>query len=291
MKKTIFAVMMSFSLFTMASDDVVKDASNKDKESDFSQYVFKIIESTQAALDEAYDGIESQMAETVKTSSKKLLAKPIIFKALINSAKIRFEADIEEADDEDAIKDNKPYYASMAMAGLQTQLRQVTGAMTKNEMIARARIISDVAKYYNRKDPSMCRYLPQDFSVLLNIESEWVAEVDEERLENAIEAEIKAIERVYKGVDSVIVADVDTQALFSKFASEWFSGISEQEKERISVSRNSGNYCVLWSIILNDAAKMSEVYPSASRKILLPLMTMPTRGWLDVDKWGFKPIQ
>lgn len=265
------------------------DAPTASKDSSFAPAVFKVIESTQLALDEMYDGIESEMANTTKTASKRLLAHPVVFKGLIKSAEVRFEA--EKAAAEEALDENPGLYAKMAMAGLQTSLRQSPGVMTRPELISRARLISEVAKYYNKKDPSMCRYLPQDFTLLLNVDAPWIGEVEESFLESALEGESNAVIRMYSGVTPVIISDVDRQSLFSKFAAEWFSSLSPDEKARIAVSRNSGNYCVLWNIILNDAAKMSEAFPKASTKVLLPLLTMPTRGWLDVDNWGFTPKQ
>lgn len=252
--------------------------------SPFAPAVFKVIESTQHSLDEMYDPIESEMAEVLKNASKQLLADPLIFKALTTNAEQRFEAD--KASEEETVEENHARYANLAMAGLQSALRVTPGVMTRQELIDRAQLIAAIARYYDRKDSTLCRYLPQDFTVLLNIDAPWVELVDQELLEKGIEGERNAIRRIYQGVNPIVIADVDVQNIFSKFAAEWFSGLPEKERGQIALARLNGNYCPLWSTLLKDGAKMSQAFPKASQKVLLPLLTMPTRGWLDVGSWN-----
>lgn len=288
-----FLLCLSFSGWVLASDPAVDpstadDATEAQKPAEkpvspFAPAVFKVIESTQHSLDEMYDPIESEMAEVLKDASKKLLADPAIFKALTVNAEQRFQAD--KASEEDGVEDNPTRYAKLAMASLQSSLRMSPGVMTRQELMDRALLIAEVAKYYERKDPTLCRYLPQDFSVLLNVDAPWVAEVDQDILEKGIESERNAVMRMYSGVSPIVIVDVDVQNIFSKFAGEWYAGLPEEEQSLIGIARNSGNFCPLWSTMLKDAAKMSTAFPKASQKVLLPLLTMPTRGWLDVGSW------
>lgn len=289
-----FLLCLSFSGWVLANDPsadqspvgasaAAAESQTETPASPFAPAVFKVIESTQHSLDEMYDPIESEMAEVLKDASKKLLADPVIFKALTLNAESRYEAD--KASEEEGIEENPVRYAKLAMAGLQSSLRMSPGVMTRQELMDRALLIAEVAKYYERKDPTLCRYLPQDFSVLLNVDAPWVAEVDQTILENGINGERNAVLRMHKGVSPIVIVDVDVQSIFSKFAVEWFSGLAEKEQNYISVARNSGNFCPLWGTLLKDAAKISTAFPKASNKIVLPLLTMPTRGWLDVGRW------
>jgi len=252
--------------------------------SPYAPAVFKIIEATQHSLDEMYDPIESEMAEVLKNASKQILAHPDIFKSLTHNAEMRFAAD--KASEEETVEEDKIRYAKLAMAGLQTSLRMTPGVMTRQELIDRAQLIAAIARYYDRKDSTLCRYLPQDFSVLLNVDAPWVEEVDQELLEKGIAGERAAILRMHQGVSPIVIADVDVQNIFSKFAAEWFAGLLDQERSAIALARVNGNYCPLWGTLLKDSAKMTQSFPKASQKVLLPLLTMPTRGWLDVGSWS-----
>jgi hypothetical protein len=289
-----FLLCLSFSGWVLANDPAADqspdeasaaaaESHSETPASPFAPAVFKVIESTQHSLDEMYDPIESEMAEVLKNASKQLLADPAIFKGLTLNAEQRFQAD--KASEEEGVDDNPARYAKLAMAGLQSALRMSPGVMTRQELMDRALLIAAVAKYYERKDPTLCRYLPQDFTVLLNVDAPWVAEVDQDILEKAIEGERSAVMRMFSGINPIIIVDVDVQNIFSKFAGEWYSGLPDQEQSLIGIARNSGNFCPLWSTLLKDAAKMSTAFPKASQKVLLPLLTMPTRGWLDVGSW------
>lgn len=254
-------------------------------DSPFTPAVFKVVEATQQSLDEAFGPVESQMADELSKASKQILAHPVVFKALVANAQARQAADHEDEEESQEVSHGK--YAKLAMAGLQTALRQSPGVMTRQELANRAVLISQVARYYGKHDPSMCRYLPQDFSILLNVDAPWVSEVEESVLEQAIADEKDALVRYYNGVMPIIIVDADVQTIFSKFAAEWLAGLDSKTKSEIASARSLGDYCTLWSQLLKDGARMSSSFPQAAHKVLLPLMTMPTRGWLDVGRWGF----
>lgn len=278
------------SMTAMADQNTKGDGEGGDPNQVASPYagaVFQLAEATLGAMREIYDQIDSSSASLVPDHTQKLLTSKAVFKALMENAKIRFEADKKA--EEDPLEEDPAKYARMAMAGLQTSIRQSPGVMTKPEVINRAKLIAEVADYYAKNNPAMCRFLPNDFTILLSVDSPWVAHVNPEILEQAIEDEYNATVRLYSGAYPVVVTDVDAQMLYAKFATEWLEGLPEDDLNQIAEARRQGNYCLLWSAMLKDGVQMSRAFPTAVNKVILPLMTMPSRGWLDVGKWFSQP--
>lgn len=262
---------------------------NEDQDLAFSRAVMGIAMATQASIESEMDSIESISADILRAASQEILSDPEIIAVLARNAKHRYLIDQEAS--EDVIEADFDRYANLAMGSLQTALRQTPGVMTQRELTTRARLLSHIARFYSRRDASMCRYLPQDISLLLNVDAPWIEFIDESLAEQAILDERNAIKRVLGGTMPIIINDADVQLVFSRFAGEWFSGLDDQSRQIISQSRSKGDYCDLWQKLLTDSANMAESFPAATHRVLLPLLTMPTRGWLDVGLWGLKQAE
>lgn len=258
-----------------------KGADPQDEKGPYAEALFKLIENTQSAIHEAMAPVETELANTVEQASKKLLAEQDIYKALLRMAIYRDKLNEEDSNPERASR--------AAMGSLQSLLRQAPGVMDNEALINRAKLIAQVATYYGKHDPSMCRYLPQDYSTLLVIDAPWLTDVDEDLVTQAIADETKAVKTILSGVPPLVINDVDVQKVFSKFAGEWLGSLDQDSVRKVAEARAQGNYCPLWATMLTDISRMSEPYPSSIQKILLPMLTMPTRGWLDVGLWAYRP--
>ncbi|WP_315694891.1 hypothetical protein [Pseudomonas taiwanensis] len=261
--------------------DQVKGADAKDEKGPYAEALFKLIENSQNAIHDAMAPVETELANTVEQASKSLLADQDIYKALLKMAIYRDKLNDEEANPERASR--------AAMGSLQSLLRQAPGVMNNEALINRAKLIAQVATYYGKHDPSMCRYLPQDYSTLLVVDAPWLTDVDEDLVTQAIVDETKAVKTILVGVPPLVINDVDVQKVFSKFAGEWLGSLDQENVRKVAEARAQGNYCPLWATMLTDISRMSEPYPSSIQKILLPMLTMPTRGWLDVGLWAYRP--
>jgi hypothetical protein len=266
------------------SDASAKDAKDKpviDEKAIYAEALFKLIEQTQNSIHEAMTPVETDLATTVEQASKTLLADKDVYKALLGMAMYRDK--LNEGD-------SNPERASRAaMGSLQSLLRQAPGVMNNAALINRAKLIAQIAKYYGKHDPSLCRYLPQDYSTLLVVDAPWLTDVDDDLVTQAIADETQAVKTILSGVPPLVINDSDVQAVFSKFAGEWLGSLDEDTTRKVAEGRAQGNYCVLWSAMLTDISKMSDAYPGSTQKILLPMLTMPTRGWLDVGLWSYRP--
>lgn len=247
----------------------------------YAEALFKLIEQTQAAIHEAMSPVETELANTVEKASKSLLADQDVYKALLGMAIYRDKLNEHDSNPERASR--------AAMGSLQSMLRQTPGVMNDEALINRAKLIAQVAQYYGKHDPSLCRYLPQDYSTLLVVDAPWLVDVEEDLVAQAISDETKAVKTILSGVPPLVINDVDVQKVFSKFAGEWLGSLDEGTVREVAESRAQGNYCPLWSAMLTDISKMSEAYPSSVQKILLPMLTLPSRGWLDVGLWSYRP--
>jgi len=257
-----------------------KDSKKDDAKAPYAAALFKLIEETQGTIHDAMLPIETELANDVEKSSKQLLSDNVVYGALLKMAMYRDTLNGEESNPERA--------ARSAMGSLQSMLRQTPGVMSNEALINRARLIAQVAKYYSRKDPSLCRYYPQDFSILLSVDAPWLTDVDEDVARQAMADELKATKAMLEGMPPLIINDTDVQTVFSKFAGEWIGGLDPETVKTIAIAKGQANYCELWRYLLEDVAKMTESYPGAGQKLLLPLLTLPTRGWLDVGQWSYR---
>lgn len=258
-------------------------AQKDDSKAPYAAALFKLIEETQNTIHEAMLPVESELANDVERSSKQLLADPEVYGSLLKMAMYRDSLNGEESNPDRA--------ARSAMGSLQSMLRQTPGVMSNENLINRARLIAQVAKYYSKHDPSLCRYYPQDFSILLSVDAPWLTDVDEDIARQAIDDEAKAVKTMLSGMPPLIINDTDVQGVFSKFAGEWLTSLNEETIKTIALAKANANYCELWRYLLEDVSKMTEAYPSAGQRLLLPLMTLPTRGWLDTGLWSYKLAQ
>jgi hypothetical protein len=243
--------------------------------------MFKLIEQTLSSIHEAMSPVETDLATAVEQASKSLLADKDIYKSLLGMAMYRDKLNGDSPNPERASR--------AAMGSLQSLLRQAPGVMDNAALINRAKLIAQVAKYYGKHDPSLCRYLPQDYSTLLVVDAPWLTDVDEDLVTVAITDETKAVKTILSGVPPLVINDSDVQSVFSKFAGEWLGSLDEDTVRKVAEARAQGNYCTLWTEMLTDISKMSDAYPGSTQKILLPMLTMPTRGWLDVGLWSYRP--
>lgn len=257
-----------------------KDSKKDDAKAPYAAALFKLIEETQGTIHDAMLPIETELANDVEKSSKQLLSDNVVYGALLKMAMYRDTLNGEESNPERA--------ARSAMGSLQSMLRQTPGVMSNEALINRARLIAQVAKYYSKKDPSLCRYYPQDFSILLSVDAPWLTDVDEDVARQAMADELKATKAMLEGMPPLIINDTDVQTVFSKFAGEWIGGLDPETVKTIAIAKGQANYCELWRYLLEDVAKMTESYPGAGQKLLLPLLTLPTRGWLDVGQWSYR---
>ncbi|MBD8088563.1 hypothetical protein IFT48_00965 [Pseudomonas fluorescens] len=264
---------------TDASKDSAKDA-KPDPKAPYAAALFKLIEETQGTIHDAMQPVETELANEVEKTSKQLLADNVVYGALLKMAMYRDTLNGEESNPERA--------ARSAMGSLQSMLRQTPGVMSNEALINRARLVAQVSKYYSKKDPSLCRYYPQDFSILLSVDAPWLTDVDEDVARQAMSDELKAIKAMLEGMPPLIINDTDVQTVFSKFAGEWLGGLDKDTVRIIAVAKAEANYCELWRYMLEDVSKMTEAYPSAGQKLLLPMLTLPTRGWLDVGQWSYR---
>jgi hypothetical protein len=270
---------------TKPSPSAVKQDPSKPTDADikaqYSAALFKLIARTQSTIHESLSPVETDLATKVEVASKQLLADKDVYNALLNMAMYRDKLNGDDSNPERASRS--------AMGTLQSLLRQTPGVMDNAALINRAKLIAKIAKYYGKHDPSLCSYYPQDYSTLLTVDAPWLTDVDEDLVTQALEDEAKAVKTILSGIPPLIINDSDVQKVFAKFAGEWLGSVDEATVKEVAQSRSQGNYCVLWSAMLNDIAKMSEAYPGSTQKILLPMLTTPTRGWLDVGLWSYRP--
>lgn len=251
----------------------------------FSQSVMVLVQQSMDSLNLVMEPLESVQAQQLKETTGQLLSAPTTIALIATSAKLRYLADkVHQEDEQDATDYGR--YAGLAMTGLQSSLRLSAGVMTREELRVRAKLVSEVAAYYGKHDASMCRYLPQDFALLMNVDLPWIERVDADLVEQAIEDEAAAVIRMLGGVMPIVQNDADAQQIFSQFALEWFKSLEPGIQASIGADRAVGNYCSLWQHLLKDLAKMSQQAPNAAQRLILPALTLPTRGWLDVGIWG-----
>lgn len=252
----------------------------KDPRAPYSAALFPLIEKTQVALAEAMTPIESALADELVSKTKKFLADKEVYQRLVEMAYERAKAD-EVTDDPDK-------YAKQSLSALTASIRLTPGVMGQQALVNRAKLMSQVAKYYSKHDPSMCRYIPSDFSILMSVDAPWVTEVDDTLFSQAIDDEIDATKRMMGGSLPIGVNDSDAQLVFSKFAGEWLGGLDAETRFQIGSAKTNGDYCQLWKYMFNDFSKMAETFPAASDKVLRPLFTMMSRGWLDAGLWSYE---
>jgi hypothetical protein len=270
-----------FVIHSSANADAAKPAETPpDPRAPFSAAMFPLIEKTQQAMAESMAPIESPLADVLVDKTKKLLADKVVYQHLVDMAYERSKAD--------DVSEEPEHYAKQALAAFNASLRLTPGVMGRPALMNRARLLSQVADYYSKNKPSMCRYIPADFSIVMSVDAPWVAGVDEDVFNQALDDEINAIKQMLAGSLPYGVNDSDAQMVFSKFAGEWLVGLDADTRYRIGLAKTNGNYCLLWKYMFKDFANMSESYPNASNKVLRPVLTMMSRGWLDSGLWSYE---
>lgn len=283
--RLVFALILSLCLSQSA---LAKNEADMDLL--FSQSVMALVQKSMDSLHQVMDPLESVQAQHLKDTTGHLLSAPTTVSMIATSAKLRYLADKKDHDTEDQDGIDYMRYAGLAMTGFQSSLSQSPGVMTRDELRIRARLVAEVAAFYSERDASMCRYLPQDFTLLMNVDLPWIERVDADLVEQAIEDEASAVIRMLGGTMPIIQTDPDTQQVFSSFALEWFKGLEPTIQVGIGADQAVGNYCSLWSHLLKDLEKMAGVAPNAAYRLILPALTLPNRGWLDVGQWGVRQV-
>lgn len=258
-----------------------KDAkAEKDAKAALSKALFPMIEETQDAMNKALGSVRSDLAADLESKTKQLLADPEVYAALVNMAYQRKKMESEPREDE--------AYAAEALSSLNGSLRLSPGVMSDDAILTRATLLSQIAGYYSSKQPPMCRYIPSDFSILMNIDAPWLVNVDAEVFHQAIDDEYRAIKLMLTGVLPRHVNDSDKQMAISKFAGHWLSSLDEESRYRIAAAKQAGNYCELWSGMLKDMVKMADNFPDTKRKVVGPFLVSMTRGWMDSGLWSYE---
>lgn len=262
----------------------IKDSKQTEQEAklkkEMSSALFKIIEQTQGSMSDALGMVRSDLAEDLQAKTKQLLADPSVYNALLTMA-------LERRKHDDDPKENA-VYAAEAMSSLNGSLRLTPGVMSDKALVRRSKLLASVASYYSQKDPQMCRYLPSDFSILMNIDAPWLVNVDADLFHEAIDDEYAAIKLMISGVLPRNVNDSDKQTALSKFAGRWLNSLSEDDRYRVAASKQEGNYCDLWNSMLTDMVKMSDGFPDTTKKIMAPFLVSMTRGWMDSALWSYE---
>lgn len=288
-RKTLLAVLLASAVSSLAvaadtppvaGQAKTETSAAKDPRAPYSAALFPLIAKTQAALTEAMTPVESALADELVDKSKKFLADKQVYQRLVEMAYERAQAD--------GVTDDPDKYAKQSLAALTASIRLTPGLMGRDALVNRAKLMSQVAKFYSKHDPSMCRYIPADFSILMSVDAPWVAEVDDTVFTQALDDEIDAAKRMMGGSLPIGVNDSDAQLVFSKFAGEWLGGLDAETRYQIGSAKTNGNYCQLWKFMFLDFSKMAETFPSASDKVLRPIFTMMSRGWLDAGLWSYE---
>lgn len=283
LKKTLILTSLLFFIHSSvsAADAAKKPAETPpDPRAPYSAALFPLVEKTQQAMVESMAPIESPLADVLVDKTKKLLADKVVYQHLVDMAYERSKAD--------DVNDDPEHYAKQALSAFNATIRLTPGVMGRPALINRAKLLSQVADYYSKNKPAMCRYIPADFSMILSVDAPWVAGVEEDVFNQALDDEIDAIKRMLGGSLPFGINDSDAQLVFSKFAGEWLGGLDADTRYRIGLAKTNGNYCLLWKYMFKDFANMSETYPRASDKVLRPVLTMMSRGWLDSGLWSYE---
>lgn len=255
-------------------------AAEKEAKASISKALFPLIEETQESMNKALGSVRSDLAADLELKTKQFLAEQDVYTALVNMAFQRKKMDQGEKED--------VFYAAEALSSLNASLRLTPGVMSDDALINRAKLLSQIAGYYSAKQPQMCRYIPADFSILMNIDAPWLTSVDAEVFSHAMDDEYKAIKLMLTGMLPRNVNDSDKQMAISKFAGRWLGSLSEEDRYRIAAAKQEGNYCELWKFMLKDMAKMADNFPDTSRKVIGPFMLSMTRGWMDSGLWSYE---
>lgn len=288
-RKTLLTILLASSVSSLAlAGDTTSETGQvkneggaaKDPRAPYSAALFPLIEKTQTVLVDAMAPVESASADELVSKSKQFLADKLVYQRLVEMAYERAMADDVT---NDPIK-----YAKQSLEALTTSIRLTPGLMGREALVNRAKLMSEVAKFYSKHDPSMCRYIPADFSILLSVDAPWMAEVDESVFTKALDDEIAAAKRMMAGSLPIGINDSDSQLVFSKFAGEWLGGLDAETRYQIGTAKTNGDYCQLWKYMFLDFSKMAESFPSASDKVLRPIFTMMSRGWLDAGLWSYE---
>lgn len=288
-RKTLLTILLASSVSSLAlAGDTTSETGQvkneggaaKDPRAPYSAALFPLIEKTQTVLVDAMAPVESASADELVSKSKQFLADKLVYQRLVEMAYERAMADDVT---NDPIK-----YAKQSLEALTTSIRLTPGLMGREALVNRAKLMSQVAKFYSKHDPSMCRYIPADFSILLSVDAPWMAEVDESVFTRALDDEIAAAKRMMAGSLPIGINDSDSQLVFSKFAGEWLGGLDAETRYQIGTAKTNGDYCQLWKYMFLDFSKMAESFPSASDKVLRPIFTMMSRGWLDAGLWSYE---
>lgn len=251
-----------------------------DPRAPFSAALFPLIEKTQQQIVESMSPIESPFADILVDRTKKLLADKDVYQRLVDMAYERSKAD--------DVSNEPEHYARQALVAFTSSLRLAPGVMGRQALINRAKLLSQVSDYYSKNKPSMCRYIPADFSMIMSVDAPWLAGVEEDVFEQALDDEVDAIKRMLGGALPIGINDSDAQMVFSKLAVEWLQGIDAETRYRIGLARTNGNYCLLWKYMFKDFGNMADKMPPASDKVLRPVLTMMSRGWLDSGLWSYE---
>ena len=215
-RKTLLAILLASAVSSLAvAADTTPEAGQakpensaaKDPRAPYSAALFPLIEKTQAALVEAMTPVESALADELVSKSKKFLADKQVYQRLVEMAYERAKAD--------DVTDAPDKYAKQSLAALTASIRLTPGVMGRDALVNRAKLMSQVAKFYSKHDPSMCRYIPADFSILMSVDAPWVAEVDDTVFTQALDDEIDATKRMMAGSLPIGVNDSDAQLVAS----------------------------------------------------------------------------
>jgi len=281
LKKTLLLTSLLFLVnsYGWAADQKAA-APAPDPRAPFSAALFPLIEKTQQQIVESMAPIESPLADILVDRTKKLLADKDVYQHLVDMAYERSKAD--------DVSNEPEHYARQALVAFTSSLRLTPGVMGRQALINRAKLLSQVSDYYSKNKPSMCRYIPADFSMILSVDAPWLAGVEEDVFEQALDDEVDAIKRMLGGALPIGINDSDAQMVFSKLAVEWLQGIDAETRYRIGLARTNGNYCLLWKYMFKDFGNMADKMPPASDKVLRPVLTMMSRGWLDSGLWSYE---
>jgi hypothetical protein len=264
----------------LAAKAVADAVAEKDQLDEISKHLFPLIEQTQLSMEESLGTVRSDLAIDLTNETKSLFADPVVYKSLLHNANSRQILDMASRE--------PSFYAAETLSAFHSSLKLTPGIMGDDALITRARLIAEIAKFYSTTDSQMCRYLPSDFSILMNIDAPWLVRVEPELFHQALEDEKAAVKLMLTGVLPRHVNASDKQVAFSRFAKQWLSGLDEESRYKLASAKISGNYCDIWSAILTDLVSMSDNYPETTRKITAPFLVMMSRGWLDAGLWSYK---
>lgn len=265
----------------LAAAQADKDAkAEKEARAKISAALLPLIEETQESMNKALGSVRSDLATDLEAKTKQFLSEPDVNAALVNMAYQRRKMEDEPRDE--------AYYAAEALSSVNASLRLTPGVMGDAALINRAKLLSQIAGYYSSKQPQMCRYIPSDLSLLMNIDAPWLVSVDAEVFHQALNDEYMAIKLMISGVLPRNVNDSDKQMAISRFAGHWLESLGEEDRYKIAAAKQEGNYCDLWRYMLKDMAKMAESVPDTGKKVIGPFMVSMTRGWMDSGLWSYE---